>query len=251
MINKYRIKRIAIKFFIKFKVFINPPKLIEKYNFDYAINYWQNIPKAKGSNPWNSKLLELISDEELLIQFESEQKIARQKKEREMGFVLAINSISRIENAMVMDYGSGIGFYGFEVLDKLKDAKVTFVDISEVNLRIIKRIASLKGYTKRVKTQAVMDQMAENLHFKENFDLICSMGVLHHTPYAKEIVKNLTGFLRTGGIFEVMLYNDHYKKRLSVKKGHRLSKTEFGELTDPTCDGLKNSFLRLIMIKKQ
>ena len=57
----------------------------EKYNFDYARNYWQNIPKAKGSNPWNSKLLELISDEELLIQFESEQKIARQKKEREMG----------------------------------------------------------------------------------------------------------------------------------------------------------------------
>ena len=68
------------------------------------------------------------------------------------------------------------------------------------------------------------------------------MGVLHHTPHAKDIVQKLTEYLKKDGIFEVMLYNKHYKKRLSLKKRERLNESTFGELTDPVLGGFKNPF---------
>ena len=66
-----------------------------------------------------------ISDEELILQFNGEQKKARDKYERKLGFQRAFESIIDIENPLVMDYGSGIGFYGFEILNHFPNALVT------------------------------------------------------------------------------------------------------------------------------
>tara|TARA_Y100001968_G_C19353372_1_gene715892 strand:+ start:55 stop:906 length:852 start_codon:yes stop_codon:yes gene_type:complete len=239
----YRIKRFIQKLIIELKISFIKDKTTAKYNFDLAKDYWHNVPKAEGSNPFNTKSLESITDNDLNEQFKSEQIIARKKQERQLGYNLIINNLKNVENPNVMDYGSGIGFYGFEVLEKVPSSCVTFVDINKQSLHIISRIAKVNGLENRVKTQIVKESNASDLNFDDNyFDLIISMGVLHHTPYAADIVTKLTPSLKRKGIFQVMLYNDYFMKRLSRKKEKKLNVASFGEMTDPPINGMKNPY---------
>jgi hypothetical protein len=59
-----------------------------------------------------------VSHIELLREFDREMEIARKKEERKLCFALAVESIAAIDAPEVMDYGSGIGFYGFEVMNR-------------------------------------------------------------------------------------------------------------------------------------
>ena len=238
----YRIKRGLLKKLIEIKVLLTPSGPEKRYDFNNAKQYWRNVPKAKGSNPWDTEKLKSISDEELILQFNGEQKKARDKYERKLGFQRAFESIIDIENPLVMDYGSGIGFYGFEILNHFPNALVTFVDINQNNLDIIARIGKLLALEDRINIFQVKDARAKDIYFTNKFNLIISMGVLHHTPYAVDIIHHLTQFINNNGIFLVMLYNQYYKKRLSLKKGYRLNNSTFGALTDPMVDGLQNPY---------
>tara|TARA_B100000945_G_scaffold321092_1_gene333784 strand:- start:4424 stop:5272 length:849 start_codon:yes stop_codon:yes gene_type:complete len=238
----YKLKRKLLLIQKHSKVLFSRTGLAKEYNFQKAKDYWHNVPQAQGATPWNTKKLKNISDDDLIEQFNKEQIKSRKKDERKLGFSLALKSINELKDPLIIDYGSGIGFYGFEILDKFQSAKVTFIDINKANLLIIDRIAKIKGYSKRVKTIQVEDERAEKLNLSEQYDFIISMGVLHHTPHAKKIVSNLTLFLKKDGIFQVMLYNKHFKKRLSIYKGYKISNSEFGELTDPEINNLKNPY---------
>ena len=238
----YTIKRKIIKLLYEIKVFFSVSGKGKQYDFNSAKQYWQNVPKAMGSNPWNTEKLKYISDENLVVQFKEEQKISREKFERQLGFKRAFESIQDIENPKVMDYGSGIGFYGFEILSHCSNAQVTFVDINQSNLNIIQRIAELLKFEQQITICQVQKKKSLDLNFKNTFNLIMSMGVLHHTPFAKDIVSHLTQYLDSKGIFLVLLYNNHYRKRLSQNKGYRLNHSTFGELTDPIIDEIKNPY---------
>lgn len=238
----YRFKRRLINQIHELKVSIKKEHESNSYRFDDAKEYWNNIPKSKGGNPWNSKELLKVDDKTLIEQFNKEREKTYRKEERITGYSMALSEINNTKSPYVMDYGSGIGFYGIEVLDKIRDSKVVFCDISESNLEIINRITKILKYNNRVETFLVKNEKSEDLNFNKKFDLILSMGVLHHTPYSKQIINNLKAFLRINGIFLVMLYNKHYKKRLSLKRGYTINNETFGELTDPTRNGLKNPF---------
>lgn len=212
------------------------------YSFETARNYWGNVPRAQGGNPLDTTALASLSDDELLAMVDGEVEIAREKRERKVGFALAEESLAGIDRPRVLDYGSGIGFYGFEVLARRPDARITFADINDHNLAAIRRLAGLRGLGELVKTAIVTQPDAANLSFDEPFDLIMSMGVLHHTPHAPAIVRHLTGFLRPGGVFEVMLYNETYLRRQQRVAGRKLNVTTFGARTDPRVDGLPNPF---------
>ena len=237
----YRIKRSLINQVHELKVSIKKEHQSFSYNFDDAREYWNNIPKSKGSNPWNSKELLKLDDKTIIEQFNKEKNKTYKKEERITGYSMSLSELYNIESPCVMDYGSGIGFYGLEILDKIEDSQVVFCDISKSNLEVIKRIKILK-YDKRAKTVLIKNEKAKGLNFNNKFDLILSMGVLHHTPYSKQIINNLKLFLKNNGLFTVMLYNKQYKKRLSFKKGYTINNKTFGELTDPTVNGLKNPF---------
>ena len=43
----------------------------------------------------------------------------------------------------------------------------------------------------------------------DSFDLVYSWGVLHHSPYTEEIVKNIYNVLKPGGKFVILLYNTY------------------------------------------
>jgi SAM-dependent methyltransferase len=219
-----------------------PPGEAAPYSFDTARNYWKNVPRAQGGNPLDSTMLAALADEELLAIVDAETEAAQQKRERKVGFARAQESLQGIDAPRVLDYGSGIGFYGFDVLARRPDARVTFADINGGNLAAIRRLGALRGFDDRVETALVTVPDAANLSFDVPFDLIISMGVLHHTPHAQAIVRHLTGFLRPGGIFEVMLYNDTYLRREEREAGRRLNVTTFGARTDPRVGKLANPF---------
>ena len=221
---------------------IRPAPSSQPYSFDAARTYWGNVPRAQGGNPFDTHRLGGMSDAELMKEFEAEVEIARRKKERKVGFVLALDSIQSMAAPEVMDYGSGIGFYGFEMLARHPGARVTFVDINWDNLATITRIARMKGNADRVHCVLVKGEQAQDLQFVQPFDLIMSMGVLHHTPHAPQIVDKLTCFLRDGGIFQVMLYNKEYLRRMERAAGRRLNHSGFGAVTDPKVGGMSNPY---------
>jgi len=221
---------------------IIPAGTAEPYNFKRAQEYWLNVPRAQGGNPFNTHELMHLSDDSLVQEFDKEMEISRRKEERKVGFALAAESIADIEAPKVMDYGCGMGYYGFEIMARHHGAQVTFVDINEANVSAIKRIAEAKNLTSRVSYIYIRDEQARDLSFNIYFDLIVSMGVLHHTPYAHQIVRNLTPFLKDGGIFLVMLYNKTYLRQMESAVGRRLSVSSFGAMTDPVIRGLTNPY---------
>ena len=221
---------------------ILPAGRAERYEFDRAREYWRNVPRAEGGHPFNTADLPLLSDEQLLRDVEREMAIARDKPERRIGLSRAMESIAAINAPRVMDYGSGIGFYGFGILERHPGAHVTFADINESNLTAIRRIAGLKGMEGRVDCLPVRDEQARDLIPGSPFDLMASMGVLHHTPYARQIVQHLTPFLKRGGIFLVMLYNYTYLRQEEAGAGRRLNVASFGARTDPEAGHMSNPY---------
>jgi SAM-dependent methyltransferase len=162
--------------------------------------------------------------------------------ERQAGFRLLRDAMGLTPVTRVMDYGSGLGFYGFEVLLTNPSAHVVFADISKPNLAIIRKIAAGKGHGRRVEVAWVSDPQARNLTFALPFDLIISMGVLHHTPHAKAIVKHVSGFLKPGGLFLSLLYNYKFREDLERAVDSRLSNAGFGARTDPLVGGTANPY---------
>ena len=102
----------------------------QPYRFEDAREYWANVPRAQGSDPFNNRLLGDVSDAALVEEFLREVEIGRKKEERRVGYKRAAESLANVERPRVMDYGSGIGFYGYEILCRFPDVRVTFVDIN-------------------------------------------------------------------------------------------------------------------------
>jgi len=231
------------KFLIKYLAsLIRAPIQEEPYSFQVAKKYWQNVPRAQGANPFNSINLQHLSDKQLIEQFLSEVKIAQQKHERNLGYSIAEKISAAFESPLILDYGSGIGFYGYEMLTRHDKSRVIFADINQSNLSIISKILNLLGYKDRFETRLISNPGADDISIAEPVDMIISMGVLHHTPYALEIVKNLSTLQPAGRVFLAMLYNDRFKSDMAIKSGRKLNTTSFGQLTDPMVATCANPF---------
>lgn len=101
----------------------------------------------------------------------------------------------------VLDVGSGNGY----ILSHYAShgADVTGVDITQAGVDLCRKRFDLQ---KLSGTFQVAD--AERLPFPDNtFDLVCSMGVLHHTPRTDAAVAELRRVLKPGGRVNLMLYH--------------------------------------------
>jgi len=212
------------------------------YDFNTAKNYWGHVPRAKGSDPILTQFMKNKKELDIRLEFDKEMEIAKTKPERKKAFSMAFESIKHLLNPKVIDYGSGFGFNGMALLSNHPTVQVTFVDINENNLQTIQKISKSKNIFERTSYFHVKDKKSKDLTFSEKFDMIISMGVLHHTPYAPEIVDHLTTFVKPNGIFLVMLYNYFYEERMALRKKRKLNKNTFGELTDPTVGEFKNPY---------
>ena len=99
---------------------------------------------------------------------------------------------------MILDAGCGMGRYTRIAGDM--GGEIVGVDLSQ---------SILKAYqiTRDNPFAHIIQGDILHLPFSEKkFDIIYSLGVLHHTPSAKEAFLNLTKFLRKGGFISIWVY---------------------------------------------
>lgn len=119
-------------------------------------------------------------------------------------YLLDVVGFEKYANKKVLEVGCGVGTDLSQFAEH--GAVVTGIDLSEKSVVLAKKrfeIFGLKGDLK------VGD--AENLPFVDNqFDLVYSIGVLHHTPDTQKAINEIYRVLKPGGQTIVMLYNKNF-----------------------------------------
>lgn len=108
----------------------------------------------------------------------------------------------------VLDFGCGVGLEALELQDA--GNRVSLADISGSNLSLAYRVLSLsQNRPATVDTYLVIDEQPYISCPDGTFDVIHCSGVLHHIPWAREIVERFHDMLRPGGEVRLMLYSDY------------------------------------------
>lgn len=127
----------------------------------------------------------------------------------------------------VLEIGCGLGTDGAQFAEA--GADYTGVDLTEAAVELARKRFELFNVSGTFQTAD-----AENLDFPdENFDLVYSHGVLHHTPDTQKAIDEVHRVLRPGGRAVVMLYHrDSYNYRVNIsllrRAGARLLNSEAG-----------------------
>lgn len=107
----------------------------------------------------------------------------------------------------VLDFGCGVGMEARELQEA--GNRVDVADLSTSNLELAARVLTLGDHVPDggVVCHLVTDQ-APYFEASEKFDVIHCAGVLHHIPWAHEIVQRFHQVLKPGGELRLMLYSD-------------------------------------------
>jgi len=111
--------------------------------------------------------------------------------------------LDEMRGLTVLDYGCGVGMESLEIASQ--GNYVIMADISAANLALATRIMSLFG-----QEHWTTMQIGPEFPFLPNVyvDVIHCSGVLHHIPYADQVMRRFAGLLQPGGEVHLMLYSD-------------------------------------------
>ena len=130
-----------------------------------------------------------------------------------------------LRGKLVLDVGCGMGRYA-EVVTRW-GARVVGIDLSR----------AVEAAARNLKEREAFVLQADVFHLPfapESFDLIYSLGVLHHTPSCEQAFKRLPGLLKPGGKIAIWLYSAYnpwyrasdfyrkYTKNMKPQTLHRL-----------------------------
>ncbi len=126
-------------------------------------------------------------------------------------YIPKIAEFSEHKGEKVLEVGIGMGL---DLKQYSKNGAICYgIDLTEGAVNKAKRVFEIYGLKAELQ---VMD--AENLKFDDNtFDLVYSMGVLHHTPNTQKAINGICRILKPGGKAIVMLYSkswQHYVIRV-------------------------------------
>lgn len=108
----------------------------------------------------------------------------------------------------VLDFGCGVGMEARE-LHKAGN-RVSVADVSGENLALASRVLGLADNPPVTTTcYLVIDEAPYFTAWPSSFDVIHCSGVLHHIPWARDIMIRFHECLRPGGEVRLMLYSDH------------------------------------------
>jgi 2-polyprenyl-3-methyl-5-hydroxy-6-metoxy-1,4-benzoquinol methylase len=113
-------------------------------------------------------------------------------------------SFPSMKGKKVLEIGCGLGTCAINFA--LAGAEVTAVDLSQKSIDIAEKNAASMGVKDRIQFfQGNAEQLSTFLP-DEQYDLIFSFGVIHHTPHPDVIVKEARKFLAPDGEFKIMVY---------------------------------------------
>jgi len=100
-----------------------------------------------------------------------------------------------------LDFGAGTGNLTKKLLQM--EYTVTAIDISREMCEILRE--SCRNYLRSGKLKIINSTIEDAVLDRAEFDLICCYSVLHHLPDYLDVLQELSGHLRKGGI----MYLDH------------------------------------------
>jgi ubiquinone/menaquinone biosynthesis C-methylase UbiE len=110
---------------------------------------------------------------------------------------------NKFKGKKLLEIGCG---WGFDLIQFAKGgAEVTGIDLSENSIKLAKK------YFESRNVKAILQTgNAENLEFNDNeFDVVVSLGVLHHTPDTRVALGEVYRVLKPSGEALIMLYNKY------------------------------------------
>ena len=134
------------------------------------------------------------------------------------------NKIREVKNPKILIAGCGTGQHSIETAAKIEDSKVVAIDLS------LSSLAYAKRKTKELGVQNIEYIQADILELetlKERFDLIESVGVLHHMEDPMMGWRVLANCLRAGGLMRIGLYSELARQDV-VKLREEILKTGVG-----------------------
>ncbi len=120
-----------------------------------------------------------------------------------------------VKGKRVLEIGCGMGTTAINFA-RGGAAKVTAVDLSEKSLEIAKKRAEVYGYSDRIEFfQANAEQLSNYIPLQE-YDLIFSFGVIHHTTHPEKVLNELQRYLSPSGQLKIMVYYRYSWKALWI-----------------------------------
>ena len=124
----------------------------------------------------------------------------------EIGYLkLSSNEIKKVESPEILIAGCGTGQHSIETAMRFKSSKLLAVDLSLSSLSYAKR------KTQELKVNNIDYMQADILNLEKlekNFDIIESVGVLHHMNDPMSGWRILTDLLNPGGLMRIGLYSE-------------------------------------------
>lgn len=119
----------------------------------------------------------------------------------EIPWLFDLVPFTSFRNRKVLEVGCGAGYDAYEFCRN--GAEYTGIDIAPENIERTKKHLSFYGYF-----PTILEGDAENLQFEnDEFDVVFSNGVLHHTPDIEKSFKEAYRVLKKNGKFWVILYH--------------------------------------------
>jgi len=118
----------------------------------------------------------------------------------------------RWKDKRVLEVGCGMGIDGHQFA--LHGAEYYGWDISEESIKLTKERFELYDLKGDIRVQDIRTSCAY-----QAFDLVYSMGVLHHSPNIKKSIERIYEALNPGGELKIMLYAKNSWKYAMIKHG--------------------------------
>jgi ubiquinone/menaquinone biosynthesis C-methylase UbiE len=104
-----------------------------------------------------------------------------------------------------MEIGCGLGTTTVNFA-KAGAKKVSAIDLSDASIALAKQRAEVNGLQNVISFYNInAEELSQHIP-KEEYDLIFSFGVIHHTPHPEKILKEVHKFLSPGGTLKIMVY---------------------------------------------
>ena len=114
----------------------------------------------------------------------------------------------------VLEVGCGIGTDSINFARA--GAELTAIDLSGESLRIAEQRAEVMGVADRTRfVQGNAEELTSVLG-GEQYDLVYSFGVIHHTPRPDHALREIHALLAPGGTLKLMVYHRRSWKTLSI-----------------------------------
>ena len=110
-----------------------------------------------------------------------------------------------IQGKKVMEIGCGLGTTMINFA-KSGAVKISAVDLSDASIALAKQRAEVYGYQDKIDFYNINAETLSSHIPQDQYDLIFSFGVIHHTPHPEKILKEIHPFLSPQGRLKIMVY---------------------------------------------